>query len=126
MTESYKEPLPPGCPPPAATEQEIPKLIRFVRSNPPTEDDFRSHAALGKQCPKQVCPCRWASCSFFDSIRKELLKLPRFRNFSHAAVIRVSTADGKVVAGAQGHYDVWAYTHWDILGAVYDVVDLNV
>lgn len=42
----YREPLPEGCPPPAADRIDGPRTVfRLVRTDPPTEDDFRSQRA---------------------------------------------------------------------------------
>ena len=43
MPMTYREPLPEGCPPDDAEEITTPRIVyRLVRSNPPTDDDFRS------------------------------------------------------------------------------------
>ena len=43
---TYREPLPDECPPDGAEEIDAPRVVyRLVRSNPPTDDDFRSQLA---------------------------------------------------------------------------------
>jgi len=43
---SYREPLPPECPPDEAEEIKTTRdVFRLVRTNPPTEKDFRSQRA---------------------------------------------------------------------------------
>ena len=43
---TYREPLPGNCPPDTAEDIAAPRVVfRLVRSNPPTDDDFRSQLA---------------------------------------------------------------------------------
>lgn len=61
---SYREPLPQGCPPDAAVEISTAwQVFRLVRTNPPTDSDFRSQRA---EKPlhrfRNVTECRPAGC----------------------------------------------------------------
>ena len=79
MNVVFFEQLPPSCPPPEALEKAYEKVFRFVMTNPPTKADFLSHQAKGKPCPKNIDPCRWSSCSIFQSKAKALGALPKMK-----------------------------------------------
>ena len=71
---TYREPLPEDCPPDNAQEITAPRVVyRLVRSNPPTDDDFRSQR---EERPDQVfhdvteCRARGCRCPPASRLRK--------------------------------------------------------
>lgn len=122
----FKEELPASCPPPQAHNGGYASLVRFVRNMPPVQSDFESHSKLGKQRPPTVPPCKWASCSLFQTRDAALakFKLPRLRQlFSGVAIINIPENSGQSVA-KNGHVDFWMFSSFDPLNSVVDVEEL--
>lgn len=127
---AFREELPPGCPPDDAQDTFDMEVLRLVRSDTLQSDDFDSHAKLGKQLPKNVCGCRWASCSVFKSdqgkhLPNAMTKLPLVKKklFTHVAVLQLDANSGKFTESksGSGHLDLWMYAGFSPLQAVTEV-----
>lgn len=124
--QAYKDaPLPNGCPPGDAQAVSKRLVLRLVPANPASEDDFRSHAAKGKGCPKKCDPCRWAACSVFAATTKKeklagLAKLPNLSHMRYVAYVEIDESAGKAKPWPddQEHISFWAYASFDAPGAV--------
>lgn len=116
----FKENLPSQCPPADAKSTEFPEVWRAVRNGVPSEGDFLSHAALGKENTKGTDACRFASCSFFSK-REALLdifKFPTVRSeCSHMVSLRIPENCGRHKKKRK-HVDFWAYQGFSFCGCV--------
>lgn len=125
----YCEELPPSCPPAKAIEDAIGPVFRRTDQDPPSKDDFVSHAALGKKAAFPVDPCRWASCSLFrdkSQIANISSKLPKPRTFANfIAELTIPAGSGRWIEGKKGHIDFWMYGAFDPLTAVTTVESLD-
>lgn len=117
----YKEQLPLECPPETAQRVSRMEVVRALQTGTPTQDDFRSHAALGKINKVGCSPCRWASCSVFVAPNK-LEKLPKIRKLVYFAHLEIDQTSGVVQFGNGGHIDLWMFSGFDPLAAVTKVV----
>ena len=79
----YREPLPQGCPPDAAEEISTAwRVFRLVRTNPPTDNDFRSQRAERPSHRfRGVTECQARGLSVFAAPQdaERALKLPGLR-----------------------------------------------
>lgn len=117
----FKEPLPNQCPPESASDSEITEAWRLVSANPPTQDDFKSHAALGKTMPPGVDPCRWSSCSLIATGPAAKALLPKIRaRKTHIAKLSIPTGSGLYVK-QKSHIDFWMFSEFDPTLSVVDV-----
>lgn len=107
----FMEDLPGCCPPDEALLQGYDEAWRFVTTDPPTQGDFQSLAAV-KPPPPTVDPCRWASCSLFSTKAAALQKLPKMRvRFKFLAKIRITEKCGFTDL-KNFHIDFWRFkTH---------------
>lgn len=120
----YGEVLPEQCPPAHANDNGYPQAFRLVANDPPVAADFRSKAAEGKACAKNVDPCQWASCSLFTAWPGELVKLGRIRRrYSHVATLSIQQGVGRSLA-ASGHVDYWRYANVDLSSFVTAVAEI--
>lgn len=133
VTETYIEELPDGCPPDDAVDTDDRLVLRLVPSDNVQIEDFHSHAKLGKSKPKDICGCRWASCSVFNSPDAQhspnaMVKLPRVRNkaLKFVAELALNPSSGKLKdAPTGGHVDLWMYDSFDPIKAVVDVREIE-
>lgn len=122
---AYKEDLPDDiqCPPAEAVEDAIPEAYRMVFSDPPTEEDFKSKAARGVECPPDHDPCGFASCSLFTTARQTerlaQLPLPRSKG-ARVAKVAIPAGSGKWLRNSK-HIHFWAYAEFDLAAAVIEV-----
>lgn len=129
----YREELPIGCPPDDAIELDYVVVLRLIQSqtiDTIQPDEFDSHAKLGKVPPKDMCGCRWSSCSVFRDgdgkhLPKAMTKLPvvKKKNFTHVAVVEITKNSGRLkeASSGNGHFDLWMYFGFDIVGSVKEV-----
>jgi hypothetical protein len=120
---TYKELLPqPNCPPKDANQTSELLAYRLIPHFTAQENDFMSHAALGKPCPPHEDTCRWASCSFFINIDKckAMNKLPSLkRKYKHIAHVKLGPLSGMTKLDHQSsHLDVWMFAAFDPLTSV--------
>ncbi len=108
---SFCEPLPPSCPPASAQDKELEGFIRLVENDVPVEQDFWSHAKLGRQRPPEVDECSWASCSLISQGKAiTLLKNPRHAN-KKAISVHLKKGHGVWLADKPNHVHFWRYSH---------------
>lgn len=117
------------CPPEDAVPPEEALVIRLAKTPTPTAACFRSHAARGLPIRGDTSPCRHASCSvFFNDEKCEQLnamrRLPHFRSFTHAFLLRVTPTSGLALAGAEKHLDLWMFKSFDPVAAVEEVAPM--
>lgn len=106
---TFKEQLPPSCPPQSAVLKGYEAVWRFVSANPPTDQDFMSYASQ-KPAPPGVDPCQWASCSVFTKKEAAFQKLPKPRaRFSYIACIKITAKCGFTVE-RKSHVDFWRFS----------------
>jgi hypothetical protein len=110
----YKEVLPDQCPPEGALDQPLPGVWRKVSTKDFSEQDFLSHAALGKPRSPIVSECHHASCSFFQSKDKLInvfTRLPKSRKKPLAVVkLDIPIGSGLSVRNEKtGHIDLWMF-----------------
>lgn len=119
----YREPLPAGCPPPAADRIDEPRIVfRLVRTDPPTENDFRSQRA--ERGPDRVFhgvdECRARGVSVYserdtaESVRQ--YRSQRGRMLCH---IRLDRGAGSIQqTGEHAHHHTWwPLARFDIVAA---------
>jgi hypothetical protein len=115
---SYREPLPDGCPPEDSdivlTERVV---FRIVKTNPPTEDDFRSQRAERPRAEffADECVARGLSVHTDEVDSLELLKLPRLRGRMICQVTLLSGAGRIKQTGRPSHHTWWPLAAYDIL-----------
>ena len=117
---SYREPLPPECPPETADEINLPReLFRLVRSVPPVEEDFRSWRAEQPQqsLPKDLTECQARGLSVYSERRglERILKLQKFRG-RWICRLRLDMGAGQIQqTGRPSHHTWWPLADYDIL-----------
>ena len=132
-----KENLPSvSCPPPEA--KPISGVYARLIDAEKYKDNFcASFNALGRVMRKNADPCLWAACSLleYDEAWPEgpvarLIDFARSANLlqykSHAAILKISTADGVAKKGydASVHVSFWMDKSFDPKAAVMKVVPL--
>lgn len=127
-SSEFKETLPPNCPPNGASNPAPQVVLRLVSRQAVSEEDFSSHAKLGKTPPSKVCPCRWASCSVFSTSSgehrtKAHVKLPKLRGKRYVAEVQLTPTSGLVqyASSNSGHIDFWMFSTFDPVENVLDV-----
>lgn len=115
----YREPLPDGCPPDTAEDiVSAREVFRLVRSDPPTDEDFRSQRAE-KPCRsfEGITECQARGLFVFaertDSQRA--LKLPNLRGRLVCRVGLEAGAGQIQQTGRASHYTWWPLADFDIL-----------
>lgn len=117
VVPTYKDgPLPEACPPADAIAPGNILLLRLVRTDHPTADDFLSCRLEGKTPPrKQYDPCVWRAVSFFlDSTPAEkIADVAKYRNHAdkkYVAFVRANQQSGVIKVGPDGHHvSFWMY-----------------
>jgi hypothetical protein len=115
---SYREELPPSCPPEAAEEIAVARdVFRLVRSNLPSPDDFRSLRAENPRAVYSISECQVRGLSVFavrtDS--EKALKLPKFRG-RQICRVTLRTGSGRIQqTGRPSHHTWWPLAAFDIL-----------
>lgn len=91
-------------------------LYRIVWTNPPTVDDMKSNAALGRQ-PRAVTQevwRLWRGISLFDSIERARRQASRhpWRGDAYIAELRIPVGAFRIEATrSRGHYTLWGLPH---------------
>lgn len=115
---SYREPLPEGCPPEAATEITEPlEVFRLVRTTPATVDDFRSQRAEKPTAVFSTPECQTYGLSVFceRSDSERALKLPTLRG-RFVCRLRLESGAGSIQqTGRRSHHTWWPLAAFDIL-----------
>ena len=114
----YREPLPEGCPPNEANEITHPRIVfRLVRTNPPTDDDFRSQRA---EKPNRAfdgiseCTTRGVSVYPDPMDMKPVLKLRHMRGRLICRV-ELDRGAGFILRTGEAHHTWWPFAEFDIL-----------
>lgn len=123
---NFLEDLPPSCPPAECECKELSGVYRLLKGAAPVADDWLSHMQLGKVCPTQVDPCRWASLSLQASkvAVKKLCKLPNFRGVTHAAKLDIPETAGVFLTN-RNHHDFWQDRAANMNEYVCDIVEVG-
>lgn len=116
---NYREPLPEGCPPDDAEEIVSPQeMFRLVRTDPPTEADFRSQRAENpnRTFPEIVeCLARGLSIHAERSDSEKARKLPKLRG-RLICRLRLGAGAGYIQqTGRRSHHTWWPLADYDIL-----------
>ncbi|MBI4569901.1 MAG: hypothetical protein HY719_16030 [Planctomycetes bacterium] len=118
---NYREQLPEGCPPVESEEIASPReVFRLARTNPPTDDDFRSQRAEKPRARFNVDECRARGLSVHADIAdsRHLRKLPSLRDRPHVCRVRLNAGAGRIQqTGAPSHHTWWPARDFDILPA---------
>ncbi len=130
--EKYAESLPDQCPPSNAINTDERMVLRLVKNSHFSESDFYSHAKLNKPLPKDVCECRWASCSVFSlpegkHVAQAISKLPKVRDRKYVATIKLSPIAGKmeISSSRRGHIEFWMYDSFNLKDSICEVKELG-
>ena len=116
---TYREPLPPGCPPDAAEEiSTVWPVFRLVRMNPPADLDFRSQRWEKPSSRFHgVTECQARGLSVF-AVRRDAehaLKLPSLRGRLVCCVQLEAGADHIQQTGRPSHHIWWPLAEFDVL-----------
>lgn len=118
---TYRERLPPECPPGESTEIGEPLVVfRLVCSTPPADNDFLSERELNPEQPFRVSECLARGLSVFldlDDCRK-VKKLPKFRGRPECRPCRIQLGPGagKILqTSIWSHHTWWPYAAYDVL-----------
>jgi hypothetical protein len=115
---SYREELPPSCPPPEAEEILAARnVFRVVVANPPTEEDFQSQRAGNPDGKFSVSECIARGVSVFAEKRDctRILKLPRMKGRAISRV-RLEAGAGRILQTFQpSHHTWWPLAEFPIL-----------
>ena len=116
---TYRESLPPDCPPEASEElAHARQVFRLVRTTPPTDCDFRSQRTeKPNRIFRGVSECRVRGLSVFaERIDAEgALRFPTLRGRS---ICRVQLREGAgriQQTGRPSHHTWWPFADYDIL-----------
>lgn len=115
----YREPLPEGCPPDASEEIiSLREVFRLVRSDPPTDEDFKSQRA---EKPNHIfigvteCMARGLSVYAERRDTEKALKLPSLRG-RFICRLRLKSGAGRIQqTGRRSHHTWWPLASYDIL-----------
>ena len=119
MTENidYREKLPDGCPP--ADAQEISNVVvvfRLVRSDPPTDEDFKSLRALRPLQKFGTPECVALGLSVHKDLKRceKLASLPKFKG-CFVAKLSLGPGAGKIKQTfSNSHHTWWPRCEYDI------------
>ena len=115
----YREPLPEGCPPDDAEEiSSAWGVIRLVRTNPPTDDDFRSQRAEKPSHQfRGVAECHAHGLSVFAARQdaERASKLPSLRGRLLCNVELEAGAGQIQQTGRPSHHTWWPLVDFNIL-----------
>jgi len=131
LPKFWDDPLPGECPPIDAEDAFDGVVLRLVKTDPPTADDFKFGKATGKKKPNGWDECRWCACSVWEgSTKREVLtgvaKFPKLRDNKFIAHIKIDGGSGKIMphAPSSTHLSLWMYDDFDPLQAVVKIEPL--
>ena len=115
----YRELLPDGCPPPEAEEIAAERTVfRLVRSDPPTDADFRSKRAEKPSAVFGVSECVARGLSVFGEVRDcdKARKLPALKG-SLVCRVRLCAGAGRIqqTGATLSHHTWWPWAAFNIL-----------
>ena len=116
---SYREPLPPECPPDVAEEITTAwRVFRLVQANPPTDSDFRSQRAekpFRRFHGVTECQARGLSVFALQKDAERALRLPNLRG-RRLCSVRLEAGAGRIQqTGRPSHHTWWPLAEFDIL-----------
>jgi hypothetical protein len=119
MPNEYREQLPDKCPPEAAQEISTnTEVFRLVKSNPATEEDFRSYQALApiKKFRVGECIARGLSVLVSQTAADNTRKLPRYKA-THVCRVKLCAGAGKLMQTGDNadHRTWWPFADFAIL-----------
>lgn len=106
---SFPDDFPRDCPPVDAVDANG-EFFRVVKSDPCSEEDFRTQGELGKA--PGACPCLRAGLSLlgdYDSARHYRDKYPYLGHMIASGTL--DPRHGKTRPGGKGHVTWWSYAH---------------
>lgn len=108
MTQVFDQPLPQSCPPVSATARHQ-SAYRVVKNDPPSADDFRTHAQLGTA--KSADQCRRSSLSIYETFRQAAHRRSLTPSLGvHIAHLSLTPMHGVISPpDKSGHMEWWAY-----------------
>jgi len=110
---TFAEELPELCPPNEAIDEDLGIAWRFVSRSGPSEEDFKSHSALGKRIPFGMDSCRWASCSLFTTEEAVRAK-SKLASLREKQPIKIKVPKGSGMSATKGkHIDFWRFSDFD-------------
>lgn len=113
----YREPLPDGCPPDIAEKIDGPRdVFRLVRTNPPSEIDFRSQRAEKPDHTfSDECQARGLSVHAERRDSEKALRLPTLRG-RLVCRLRLGAGAGEILqTGRYSHHTWWPLADYDVL-----------
>lgn len=116
----YRETLPEGCPPDEADEITEPRIVfRLVRTNQPSEDDFRSQRAeKPHNCFPGASECMALGLSVYSDARGAK-RAQRYPNLRGTMICQVELDRGagfiQQTGRRRAHYTWWPLADFDIL-----------
>ena len=114
---TYREELPANCPPDAAEEiGQRRDVYRLVRTNPPTEDDFRSQRAeKPAHYFRDECLARGLSVHTDRRDSEHALRLPTLQG-RLVCRLRLDLGAGELLqTGQRSHHTWWPLASYDVL-----------
>ena len=117
---TYREPLPEDCPPDNAEEITEPRVVyRLVRSNPPTDDDFRSQRAeKPNRVFRRVTECRARGVSVRTDLAEaiDMMRMPQMQG-RLLCQVRLDHGAGRIMQTGEwpNHSTWWPLADFDIL-----------
>ena len=114
---TYRESLPDGCPPEEAEDVSEPRIVfRLVRSDPPTDDDFKSQRAENPKRPfHDECRARGLSVHGDARDSARTMKLPAQKG-KHICRVELDAGAGSIQKTGRGSHHTW----WPLAG--FDVI----
>lgn len=117
----YRESLPKSCPPEDSEEIVASRAVyRFVRTNPPREEDFHSQRAAKPTTSFGVDECRARGLSVFSDLDTCLKykKLPNFKN-RMVCCVRLDEGAGRIQrwGSEPAHHTWWPLAAYNILAS---------
>jgi hypothetical protein len=83
-------------------------FYRITKSNPPTVEDFKSHAELGLSKPPDLPQRRWEGVSMWNDIeRATALALRRPKLGTFIAEVELPDSVERAPEGSPGHFEVY-------------------
>lgn len=115
----YREPLPTECPPTEAKEITANrKVFRLARSNPPTDDDFRSQRAEKPDRKfRGVSECQAMGVSVYLDKRdcEDLRKLTHLKGMTVVCVDLLPGCGKILKTSSKSHYTWWPFADFNVV-----------
>ena len=116
---AFRERLPDGCPPDEAEKlSDVRVVFRLVRTDPPTEEDFRSERAElpNNRFGASECMARGLSVFSNQNAARRLLRARRHRGKLICQITLDQSAGYILKTFGRSHFTWWPFADFDILG----------